>query len=81
MIINLELGAKETAVIKDQRLRTGVASVMTEIETEIGTATVTEKTEMEAAVLDRVVITAILVGSAIARKTDRVQTQNVNVTL
>lgn len=80
-------GVRETATIKDPRLKKGAASEMiagTEIETGTGTVLVIEgeaKTETgtEAAVLGHVVIMAILlIGTAIVGKIER---RNVSVQL
>jgi len=75
---------KETVTIKDPHLKKGAASEMI-VETETGTGIVMviegeAETEMEtgAAVLDHVVIMAILIGIAIVGK---IETRNVSVRL
>lgn len=84
--ISLAHGARETAATGDQRLEIEAAAsgTMTEIKTGSGEASAIAKveTEREAAVSDLVVITEIpRTGTEIVSKTDRLRTQNVNVTL
>lgn len=82
MIINLEVGARETAAIKDQRSRREVASETTPrtgTGTGIVTATGAETGRAAAAVSGPVVIMEILIGIAIVSKTDRVRRRSLVV--